>query len=210
MGKHWCGTAQELGWHMPGLVGWGGNRLKDTTGCVDFLQMSKSRHCIFDSNQRQGNLKISRAKRTEAYCWSQLIEDPTLKVAATEHWMWIFTIFNLNFGWCKKFNLIVKTIKNQIFRWWLALIWLVGGKKHYGNPLNPLPPSKPLESLVRRRVATEQGLLPFDWVALAWLRHWGKILLDSHHIHHVFDSKRTKRGQHMAMSQTLAPLGTPK
>ena len=68
------------------------------------------------------NLKISRAKRTEAYADPQLIEDPTLKVAATEQWMWIFTIFNLNLVGGKKFNLIVKTIKNQIFRWWLVLI----------------------------------------------------------------------------------------
>jgi hypothetical protein len=47
------------------------------------------------------NLKISRAKRTEAYADPQLIEDPTLKVGKTEQWkysgcMWIFTIFNLN------------------------------------------------------------------------------------------------------------------
>ena len=49
------------------------------------------------------NLNISGAKRTEAYADPQLIEDPTLKVAATEQWVYV-DLHNLysEFAWWRK------------------------------------------------------------------------------------------------------------
>ena len=65
----------------------------------------------------------------------------------------------------------------NLIGWWQKTLW---------KPIESPATIQAFGVAGEARVATEQGLLPFDWVALAWLRHWGKILLDSHHIHHVF------------------------
>ena len=155
MGKHWCAMPRTWDDTCPGWLGEGKQAQRHHRMCGFFADVKVTPCCIFQFKPATEIWKSAEPRELRPMLIPNWLRIP--------HSRWV----KRNSG-----NTVDVCGSSQSLIWiWLNYVEfnLIGAKNLWKPIESPTISIQAAGVAGEARVATEQGLLPFDWVALAWL-----------------------------------------